>query len=155
MIFESLDSLWFSSNVLSQPSPLPPQFTALNRIQPPPMIDQPLNSELALDLQTHWLSAHNKQSQNQSSRSAIKSKIQYREGRRAMVNRAGKDPTSFTGRRRSVLLEREKYCQGSRQGSSRDRRGSRRQKTEEVAAANQAYSSRSRISVDRPVDRPQ
>ena len=42
------------------------------------------------------------------------------------------------------------YCQGSRQGSSRDRRESRRQKTKEEAAAKQHNSSRTGYAVDRP-----
>jgi len=42
------------------------------------------------------------------------------------------------------------YCRGSRQGSSRDRRGSRRRKTKEAAAAKQVNSRSSRRSVDRP-----
>jgi len=52
---------------------------------------------------------------------------------------------------KGILLERERiYCQGSREGSSRDRRGSHRRKTKEAAAAKQVNSRSSRRSVDRP-----
>ena len=61
------------------------------------------------------------------------------------------------------LLERERFCQGSRQGSLRDRQGSRRRKTKEAAAEKQLTAAgaevrstarstarSSRCSVDRP-----